>query len=960
VVVTGSRIRQPAEFASPDPIQVITAEESTLRGFTDTAQIIQQSTVAGNGTQINNFFTGYVVNGGPGVNTVSLRGLGTDRTLVLIDGQRVGPAGTQGAVGSVDLNTIPSTIIDRIDILKDGSSSIYGSDAVAGVVNIITKKNLDGGDLHVYAKPFSWGGNEYDVAGSYGKTWDRGFFNVSGDYYRQDALRDYQRKYLSCTEDFAHNAVTGASLDLTDPTTGATKCYNELGQSIEDANTGRLYIPTSAATPGVPTNNNFPSVGLARAGCTVRDFPNGAFCSTNTAYPIDVALTRASLAEEPFNDPETLNTTAISPVTRYTITASLGYDLFPNRVQFYNDFLFNRRISSQTAWRQVFPYVSPGNPSNPFNTVNGDYLLPIVLTPFGQQQQVDYFRDIGGFRGNLPNLWTISHIHYDLAFQFSQSKGTYKSDIIQFDRLNATSGPSACDPTFGSGGSSFNGGPSMTDLGDTATCVPINWLADSFNGGFSPAEKAFLTATDIGHTTYEQGYVQGDVTADLFELPAGPLGTDVGFHVRRDRINDVPGEYTLEGDSWGLSGAGITRGAQDVQELFAEFSVPVLKNFPFVKALNFNISGRYSHYDTVGDAKTYKASMNWRITDWFAVKYVQGTSFRAPQLYELFLANQTGYLNQFGLDPCINYGMGASANVAKNCASQGIPPNYAGTGPSALEVAGGAGKGNLLPETSLAKTVGLVFTPHWFGINAGVEVDYYENHISNGIQQFGASNILYSCYNSNTFPTNGYCNLFTRDLNPSSPTYLNILQVDNNYVNVASVLDRGLDATFFLSQKLPYDIRFRFDSQLSWTFEESTQLPNATKVDYNGTVGSPSFVGNMNFKFDWHTWTVNWFVNMIGKTSDDRLVSDQVPNYRGTGVAANVLIHTPFYAVHNLSFQKKIGDDLTVTAGVLNVFDEPPPAYSDEGVEGLLGQVPLASQYDLVGRTGFVQLDKKF
>ncbi len=961
VVVTGSRIRQPAEFASPDPIQVITSEQSSLRGFINTSQIIQQSTVAGNGSQINNFFTGYVVNGGPGVNTVSLRGLGTDRTLVLIDGQRVGPAGTQGAVGSVDLNTIPSTIIDHIDILKDGSSSIYGSDAVAGVVNIVTKKNLDGGDLHIYAKPFTTGGNEYDASASFGKTWDRGFFNVSGDYYRQDALRDYQRSYLSCTQDFAHNPTTGASMDLIDPTTGQAKCFNQLSQSIEDANTGRLYIPAGNATPGLPTNNNFPSIGLARAGCTVRDTPAGAMCSTNTAYPVDVALTRATHAEEPYADSETLNTTAISPVVRYTATASMGFDIIPNRVQVYNDFLFNRRISSQTSWRQIFPDVQPGNPSNPFNNVNGDYLLPIVLTPFGAQQKVDYIRDIGGFRGDLPNIWTANHIHYDLSAQFSQSKGTYKDDIIQLDRVNATSAATACDPSSGaSDPGNFNGGPSMNDLGDKATCVPVNWLADSFNGGFSPAEKAFLTATDVGRTTYEQAYVQGDVTANLFNLPAGPLGTDLGFHVRRDRINDVPGQYTLEGNSYGLSGAGITRGAQDVQELFAEFSIPVLKDFPFIKALSFDISGRYSHYDTVGDAKTYKASMNWRITDWLAIKYVQGTSFRAPQLYELFLANQTGFLDQFGLDPCINYGQGASANVAKNCASQGIPADYAGNGPSALEVAGGAGKGNILPETSLSKTVGIVFTPHWFGLNAGLEVDYYENHISNGIQQFGASNILSSCYNSNTFPTNGFCSLFQRDLNPSSPTYLSILQVNNNYVNVASVLDRGLDATFFFSQKLPYDVHFRFDSQLSWTFQESTQLPGATSVDYNGTVGSPNFVGNMNFKFDWHTWTVNWFVNMIGKTSDARLTSDLIPSFRGTGVPASVLIHTPFYATHNLSFQKKIGTDITLTAGILNVFDEPPPAYSDEGVEGLLGQVPLASQYDLVGRTGFVQLDKKF
>ena len=145
IVITGSRIREPANFTSPDPIQVITSEQSTARGLSDTSSILQQSTIAANATQINNNFSGFVVNGGAGVNTVSLRGLGADRTLVLVDGQRVGPAGVSGTVGSVDLNTIPATMLDHVDILKDGSSSIYGSDAVAGVVNIVTKKNFDGG-----------------------------------------------------------------------------------------------------------------------------------------------------------------------------------------------------------------------------------------------------------------------------------------------------------------------------------------------------------------------------------------------------------------------------------------------------------------------------------------------------------------------------------------------------------------------------------------------------------------------------------------------------------------------------------------------------------------------------------------------------------------------------------------------------------------------------------------------
>jgi len=960
VVVTGSRIRKPAEFTSPDPIQVISAEDATLRGFTDTATIIQGSTIAANSSQVNNYYTGYVVNGGPGVNTVSLRGLGTDRTLVLLDGERMGPAGVSGTVGAVDLNTIPSTIIDHIDILKDGASSIYGSDAVAGVVNIITKSNLDGGEANAYAKP-SNGGDEYDASIAYGKVWERGYANVSADFYDRVALEDGQRSYLNCGSDEATDPSTGLSLDLATPGTSQPRCLNILSHLIIDGNTGLRYIPLGNQASGVPTNFNLPGLGLANVICTVVNTPQGPMCS-NAASPtnINTALTYLTHAEEPDSDPLTQRDTAISPVKRYSFTGKFGYDIVPQYVEVYDTFLFSQRISTQNNTRQVFPYVDPANPSNVLSPL-GDYLEPIVLTPFDTQQRVNYIRDLVGVKGALPNVFTTQHLHYNLSAQYSQSDGTYATDYVNYARLNATTGPTACNPSFGSGGSSINGGPSMTDLGDTATCVPINWTADSFSGRFSPAEEAFLTGTDVGHTIYDQAYVQGDVTADLYQLPAGPLGADVGFHVRREFIHDTPGPATLEGNSWGLSSAGITQGSQFVKEAYAEFSIPAIKNFPAIKALSFDISGRYSDYNTVGDAETYKASMVWEMTDWLTLKYVQGTSFRAPQLYELYLANQTSYYGQFGLDPCINYGAGGVApNIVKNCAAQGIPSNYAGFGSSALVTSGG-GAGELKPETSFSKTISIVFTPHWFNLNAGVEVDYYENTITRGIQQFGPSNILYSCYNSNNFPNNGFCNLFTRDLNPSSPSYLNILSVQNNYVNVATVIDRGLDATLFYTQKLPFDVRFRLDSQLSWTFQNSTQLTGTSvPIDYTGSVTDPVFVGNTNLKFTWHTWTANWFFEFVGKTSDARLTSDTIQNFYGTGQTAKILIDTPFYTVQNVSVQKLFKGDLRMTVGIQNIWNQPPPAYSADGVEAIIGQSVLGSQYDLIGRTAFFQVDKKF
>jgi len=149
LVVTGSRIKR-NEYTSASPIQVITSEQSTLQGLADTGDILQKSSAASGSFQSNNLLTGYVITGGENISSISLRGLGANRTLVLLNGRRLAPAGQGGTVGPVDLNVLPSSIIDRTEILKDGASSIYGSDAVAGVVNIMTKKDFDGVELNVY------------------------------------------------------------------------------------------------------------------------------------------------------------------------------------------------------------------------------------------------------------------------------------------------------------------------------------------------------------------------------------------------------------------------------------------------------------------------------------------------------------------------------------------------------------------------------------------------------------------------------------------------------------------------------------------------------------------------------------------------------------------------------------------------------------------------------------------
>ena len=242
VVVTGSLLRRD-EYSSTSPIQVITAETATAEGLIDAADIIQSQSVASGSTQINGNFGGFVVEGGTGVNTVSLRGLGAQRTLVVFNGRRLGPSGVQGQVGAVDLNVIPTSAVQRVEILKDGASSIYGSDAVAGVVNVITRRSLDRPELNVSVNvPYEGGGEQISVDGAYGFNFDRGSAVVSASWQKLEDLSLADRDAFSCSQDYFYDEKNGTRADIIDPTTGTYKCFNTLVNVYDDANGGRRWI----------------------------------------------------------------------------------------------------------------------------------------------------------------------------------------------------------------------------------------------------------------------------------------------------------------------------------------------------------------------------------------------------------------------------------------------------------------------------------------------------------------------------------------------------------------------------------------------------------------------------------------------------------------------------------------------------------------------------------------------
>lgn len=924
VVVTGSRIARDA-FTSSSPITVITAESAQLEGLVDTADILQGSTVASGSTQINNQFGGFVVEGGTGVNTVSLRGLGAQRSLVLLNGKRPGPAGTRGQVGAFDLNVIPDSIISRVEILKDGASSIYGSDAVAGVANIITRSSIDKPELTAQVNdPEDSGGRSYQINGAFGLDFDwGGTLMVAAEYENRAALKRGDRSWSRCNKELALDPVTGNIIDRQDRSILA-------GGPLEGCNGTNIYFNTviAGATRYIPspTGNTVGPI----PGYRPRFNPSYLTSPTGQAYYEDV-----------LNSEKYLEGDILSAVERTSLYAKYDQDIAG--MQWSTEALMTRRETASRQWRQFFPLIAPNNqydvatgPNSPFTT----RVQPVTIWPSNDDIAVDYYYINTGLKGDFGGgTGYLSTWSWDVNASFSRSDGTYTGNEILLE--------TAGDWNYASPSDGLYHGPTY------------NAFDPAFlSGNYSQATYDLLTSIETGNTTYDQTLVSGVVTGDLFTLPAGPVGLAVGAEFREFKINDVPSERSQNNELWGTSSALITKGKDKVTELYAEIDVPLLKGLPFIEDLNFNGSARTFDYDSYGSDSVWKAGLNWQIIPSLRVRGTKGTSYRAPALYELYLGNQTAFLSQLSIDPCDDWGNSSNENIRANCAAAGIPSNYAATGSSALIVTGG-GAGVLSAETSEASTLGVIWTPSFLDLSFAV--DYFDITINDQVAQLGAGSILGGCYGAPVYP-NAFCGLFTR-APASDPLRPNqIIQVNDSYLNVNQQATHGLDFA------VRYQHEFNFgeltvDVNATHTLEDVSQLFDSSQAsgyetnDFNGTIGEPKWTGDAQFSLRRGDFTYSWFVDYIGKSDNAGVIANEFYTYQGR--SAQRIIRTDDWLSHDISIRWS-GDSITLTGGIANMFNAQPPIVSN-GAAQRLGNTALAgTQYDLLGRTLFLRATKKF
>lgn len=936
VVITGSRIARDA-FTATAPIQIITAESSTLEGLVDTAEILQGSSIAAGSTQLNNTFSSFVVEGGPGIASISLRGLGAQRTLVLLDNQRPGPAGVRGQVGAFDLNVIPDSIISRIEILKDGASSIYGSDAVAGVANIITRSSVDAPELNIqYNATEQGGGNSLEVNGAIGFDLFGGNLMLAAEYEDRDPLKWGDRRNLACAQDLVYDPVTGQRIDRIDrsilantPLGGCTE-GNIYHNTVVDAFSGRRYVP---APDGITIG---PIAGYRpRAN---RNFDNSP---TGVAYFEDV-----------LNSAKFLEGYAISGVERLSLFGKYNTTLFGG-VDWSTTFLANRRELEHKAWRQFFPQIASSNGYDvPGNFAADDFTFspafgfalaqPVTIWPSDQQVTVDYYFATTGFEGDflLPG-WTWS-----LDASYSMSDGEYVSNQITKERSGDWRFPRADGLYYGPEYNPFD--PAF------------------LSGNYSQATFDLLSAYPVGNTTYEQTLLQGVVTGDLLELPAGPLGIAIGAEWRTFEIDDTPDPREQANEFWESSAAQITRGEDTVSEIFIEANIPLLSGLPFVEELTLDGSARAFEYDSYGSDSVWKAGLNWQITPAVRLRGTQGTSYRAPALYELFLGNLTAFQDQTLIDPCIEWGNSANQTLRNNCAAAGIPSNYNGlAGESALIIQGG-GAGVLEAETSEARTLGLIWTPDFLDLS--LAVDYFDITVNNQVAQLGPGAILGGCYGSPVFP-NAFCDLFERNPGSDPTAPFNITVVNDSYLNVNSQSTRGIDLT------LRYEHEFDFGDLLvelsaTHTMEDEINLFDPSLAsgfatnDFSGTIGDPEWVGDASIRLDSGDFTYSWFIDYIGETDNEVffpeiITDDGTPGAGYFGRAGRQINATDPWLAHDVSVRWR-SDNVSITGGVSNIFDAQPPVISFNGGQRLQNYALAATQYDLRGRTYFIRLGYEF
>lgn len=735
IVVTGSRIVR-RDLDTSGPVTTFTRDELEISGRLSVGEILREiPSVSGAGqtTQINN--------GGNGSQTVSLRGLGSTRTLVLLNGRRL-PNSTLSLEGEVDLNTIPVSMIERVEVLREGASAVYGSDAVAGVINIITRRDFSGFDAMVGYRETDLGdGETLEASLTFGESFDRGHFMFDISYYDEQETRVAKRNWANVPKDFF------------------------LGEF--------QFLGSSAPPWG---NYNVPGLGPVTLG---PDFQGGSIIAPNgQAYKPFSFFGGDSYNFAPINHSRV-------PNKRWMLTfqGDREIDFLPPALGetrlFAEAQYINRTSQGAFAEEPLAPLIfysfagspySADNFYNPFGVDIADWRRRLVEAgPRIDDREVETKRILLGLQGDIGN-WG-----WEFAYQYGDASGTTRTNVINLERVANAVGASQRDPDTGEFVLDANGNPVCVN--DPLNCVALNVFGQNSITREMLDYIEFVT-NELGGASHRI-WTFDVVNSNLFELPAGPMGIAFGAQYRDEKGFDVPDSQV---QSLGLSNAVTgtprfeTRGSYDVKELYAELLVPLLSDAPLAQTVELDLAHRFSDYSSFGSTNNSRIGLRWRFNDQFMARGVYSQAFRAGQIFQLFGGAGTSFPTL--TDPC-------GTNPTPACIADGVPAEGFEQPSQQISTRVG-GNPDIQPEEADIFTAGIVYTPDWLD-GLSFTVDYYSVDLDNAISTLGGDFILSSCASTGEF-----CEFITR-FGPGTGVEGAPSSIDNRTTNVGGVKTSGWD-----------------------------------------------------------------------------------------------------------------------------------------------------------------------
>jgi iron complex outermembrane receptor protein len=941
IVVTGSRIRS-ANLESTTPVTQVTAADVVTQGVTRIEDLVNQLPQAFAAQNVT------VANGATGTATLNLRGLGSPRTLVLVDGRRLPYGGVTNS--AADINQIPTQMIERVDILTGGASAVYGSDAVAGVVNFIMKKDFEG----------------VQVTSQYNFYWHENDFTGAGDVKLRDTIETLEGvnpAQFALPDDTVTDGE-GKEISLmvgvnSGDGRGNITAYATVFDSKSVLQRDRDYSACSLAT--APPTESFGCGGSATsAGGLFTDFAN-YYLTVDTAESFRDFDFGADLYNfGPLNHYQ-------RPERRYAIGA-MGHYEFNEKADVYTQLMFNDYESvAQIAPSGNFFETSSVNCANPFLPVNSladmgcdaaaianndsvtMYIGRRNVEGGGRQQSFanSTFRVIAGLRGAINEAWG-----YDVSAQYSSGSGTAKT-LNYFVTPRLANALNVVDVA---------GVPTCQSVldGSDLNCVPWNPFQP---GGITQDQLNYLQASGLQIGRINQEIYNGVITGDLGVYGIkSPLASDgiqlvFGTEWRRDTLENEVDSLQTAGQLAGSGGPTIgISGGTKVEELFVEARVPLAQDQAAAESLTFDTAYRYSDYGDGVQTDTYKAGLEWAPVQDVRLRGSYQRAVRAANIVELFTAQGFNLFDMTG-DPCGADARDPEASVAE-CEASGVPVGSVGA--PALDSPAGqynflqGGNTALTPEESDTISYGVVFTPR-FAPGLAITVDYFDIEIDNTISTFGSINTLNACYVNNDPAA---CDRINR--NPNGQLWVGTGHVIDTNINIGSVSTKGwdLNATYTgLEMGRFGSLAFNLTGTL--VDELITEPgPGIDPFDCVGfysqncsanSVGVPTPEWRHRFRTSWVTpwdldlsltWRFMTKVEGFGFTTDR--IDYELPSQDYFDISANWAIT----------------EKAAVTLGINNVMDDNPPISATVGTTGNGNTYPQT--YDALGRYVFVRATVDF